>query len=382
VHRWRIFLSAAVLSSVLVVSAGASESRTVLANVECAMQITSTWTTAQLANETIAIPVEATNIGALAPAARAGYGGILLFGSTAPASMPAILATLQRERPGHFAWMVMTDEEGGGVERLTNVVGSFPWAQTMGKNLSATQITAIARRVGTALVSAGVNTDLAPVLDVDARAQYPGAANPDGYRSFSGVASIAATDGSAFMKGLQEGGVLSVVKHFPGLGYSTRNTGYGPASTLSWATLQSTGLVPFRQAIVNGATAVMMSNARIPGLTSLPAGLSSVAVNALRNDLGFSGLIVTDSLSAGAISALHLNVPAASVMALAAGDDLILFGSPTSVAATLAQAAAISRTIVLAVHDGILTRPLLIYEAALVLAARNQLTCASTTTTT
>ena len=58
------------------------------------------WTTAQLANETIAIPVEATNIGGLAPAARAGYGGILLFGTTAPASMPRILATLQRERPG------------------------------------------------------------------------------------------------------------------------------------------------------------------------------------------------------------------------------------------------------------------------------------------
>jgi len=107
--------------------------------------IVSTWTTTQLANETIAIPVEATNIGALAPAARAGYGGILLFGTTAPASMPQVLATLHRERPGQYAWMVMTDEEGGGVERLTNLVGSFPWAQTMGKNLNATQITAIAR---------------------------------------------------------------------------------------------------------------------------------------------------------------------------------------------------------------------------------------------
>ena len=346
------------------------------------MQITSTWTTARLANETIAIPVEATNIGALGPAARAGYGGILLFGSTAPASMPQVLATLQRERPGHYAWMVMTDEEGGGVIRLSNLVGSFPWAQTMGKNLSAARITSIAKRVGIALSSAGVNTDLAPVLDVDGRAQSPGAANPDGYRSFSGVASVAAADGTAFMNGLQEGGVLSVIKHFPGLGYSTRNTDYGPAATLSWAKLQSTGLVPFRRAIANGATAVMMSNARIPGLTSLPAGLSSVAVNALRNQLGFTGLIVTDSLSAGAISALHLSVAAASVEALAAGDDLILFGSPTSVTATLAQAATISRTIVTAVADGLLTRPLLIDEAALVLAARNQLTCSSTTTTT
>jgi beta-N-acetylhexosaminidase len=378
----RFFLGAVLLSGVLVGSAGASESRTALSNVECAQQITSAWTTTQLANETIAIPVEATNIGALAPAARAGYGGILLFGSSAPVSMPKVLATLQRERPGHYPWMVMTDEEGGGVERLTNLVGSFPWAQTMGKNLDAAQITAIARRVGTALSAAGVNTDLAPVLDVDARAQYPGEANPDGYRSFSGVPSIAATDGTAFMKGLQEAGVLSVVKHFPGLGYSTRNTDYGPASTLSWAKLHTTGLVPFRRAIVDGATAVMMSNARIPGLTSEPASLSPVAVQALRNTLGFTGVIVTDSLSAGAISAIHLSVPAASVDALAAGDDLILFGSPTSVTASLTQAAQISNAIVQAVHNGTIGRAELNDQAALDLAAVNHLTCSSPTTTT
>jgi beta-N-acetylhexosaminidase len=378
----RLLLGALVLSSLFIVSASASEPRTTATNLTCATQIVSTWTTTQLANETIAIPVAATNIGGLAPAARAGYGGILLFGTTAPASMPQVLATLQRERPGHHAWMVMTDEEGGGVERLTNLVGSFPWAQTMGKNLNAAQITAIARRVGSALSAAGVNTDLAPVLDVDARAQFPGQANPDGYRSFSGVPSLAATDGTAFMKGLQESGVLSVVKHFPGLGYATQNTDYGPAATLSWAKLQSTGLVPFRQAIADGATAVMMSNARIPGLTPLPAGISPVAVQVLRTTLGFKGLIVTDSLGAGAISALHLSVPAASVLALAAGDDLILFGSPTSVTASLAQAAQISNAIIAALTKGTLSKATLIAAAAQDLAARNQLTCSPTTTTT
>ncbi len=380
-RRLRSITCVVVLSSVFVVSAGASQSRTATTNLACASQIVSTWTTAQLANETIAVPVEATNIGGLAPAARAGYGGILLFGTTAPASMPQILATLQRERPGHYAWMVMTDEEGGGVERLTNLVGSFPWAQTMGKNLNAAQITAIARRVGAALATAGVNTDLAPVLDVDARAQFPGEANPDGYRSFSGVASVAATDGTAFMKGLQQSGVLSVVKHFPGLGYSTRNTDYGPAATLSWAKLQTTGLVPFREAIANGATAVMMSNAHIPGFSSLPAGLSPVVVQYLRQTLGFKGLIVTDSLSAGAISALHLAEPAASVIALAAGDDMILFGSPTSVTASLTLAGKISAAIVNAVAQGTLTKSTLVAAAAQDLAARNQLTCSPTTTT-
>ena len=86
-------------------------------------------------------------------------------------------------------------------------------------------------------------------------------------------------------------------------------------------------------------------------------------------------------MSAGAISALHLSVAAASVEALAAGDDLILFGSPTSVTATLAQAANISSTIVKAVADGIIAKVRLAYAASLDLAARNQLTCSSTTTT-
>ena len=102
----------------------------------------------------------------------------------------------------------------------------------------------------------------------------------------------------------------------------------------------------------------------------------------ITNDQVFNGVIVTDSLSAGAISALHLSVAAASVKALAAGDDLILFGSPTSVTTSLAQAAYISRTIVSAVSDGILTRSQVAYEAALDLAARNQLSCSATTTTT
>lgn len=378
----RVVGSLVLVASCLAGTASASESRTAATNLACATQIVSSWTTTQLADETIAIPVNAANIGGLGPAARAGYGGYLLFGSTAPASMPAIFSTLQRERPGHYASIVMTDEEGGGVERLTNLVGSFPWAQTMGKNLNASQITAIGLRVGKALAAAGVNTDLAPVLDVDGRAEEPGAANPDGYRSFSGTPSVAAADGTAFMKGLAQANVLSVVKHFPGLGYANRNTDYGPAATLSWATLQKTGLVPFRQALANGAAAVMMSNARIPGLTSLPAGLSPVAVQALRQTLGFKGLIVTDSLGAGAISALHLSQPAASVVALAAGDDLILFGSPTSVSASLALAAQIASAIVKGVARGTLSKSMLIAAAAQDLAARNQLSCASPTTTT
>jgi beta-N-acetylhexosaminidase len=102
--------------------------------------------------------------------------------------------------------------------------------------------------------------------------------------------------------------------------------------------LQKTALAPFEKAIAGGVPAVMLSNASVPGLTALPASLSPAVVSELRQQLGFRGLIVTDSLSAGAISAIHLSEPAAMVRALQAGADLVLNGSPGTPANSLAQA--------------------------------------------
>jgi beta-N-acetylhexosaminidase len=373
-RTWKMLAGSLLVASSLTTSGGDAQATSDATNLACAVQVVSSWSLTQMANETIVVPVNAMNIGAMAPAARAGYGGLLLFGSTAPASLPAILATLQRERPVRYPMMVMTDEEGGGVLRLSNIVKPFPWAQTMGRNATSQQIATIGLRVGRELSAVGVNTDLAPVLDVDGRADLPGAANPDGLRSFSGVPAIAATDGTAFMNGLAKS-VTAVVKHFPGLGYSTRNTDYGPAATLAWSKLQSTGLVPFKQAIANGAQAVMLSNAHVPGLSPLPSSLSPEVVKVLRQTLGFQGLIVTDSLSSGAIGALHLAEPAASVEALQAGADLILFGSPTSVAKSLDLAGRISRAIVAAVNSGSLAQSTLIDAASHVLATRTAVSC-------
>jgi beta-N-acetylhexosaminidase len=247
----------------------------------------------------------------------------------------------------------------------------------MGKNLTAAQITTVAKRVGLSMKAAGVNTDLAPVLDVDGRAVAPGATNPDGYRSFSGVPAIAARDGVAFLNGLRQAGVTSVVKHFPGLGGSTGNTDYGPAATLPWATLKKNGLIPFEDAVGAGATAVMVSNATVPGLSSLPSSISPVVIQVLRQQVGFSGLIVTDSLGAGALSALHLSIPAASARALEAGADLVLGGSPASSAASLQLANETSMAIQSAVIAGTLPQTTIESAAAQVLASENQLSCPS-----
>jgi beta-N-acetylhexosaminidase len=223
--------------------------------------------------------------------------------------------------------MVMGDEEGGGIQRLSGLVVDVPWPRTMAATMTTAQVKSLATTLGTQMRSLGVGVDLAPVLDVDGR-PGPSATNPDGLRSFGSNPVTVAAYGVAFMQGLEAGGVLAVVKHFPGLGGSTANTDYGPAATLPWSELRTVGLPPFRAAISAGARAVMVANAYVPGLTDLPASVSpAVITGVLRDQLGFQGLVVTDSLSAGAISAAGLAVPVASADSIEAGADMVLFGS-------------------------------------------------------
>ena len=345
------------------------------ANMACALKLVSSWTLPQLASETIVVSVNVANVGAMVPAATGGFGGLLLFGASAPVNIAATISRVQARTVHPYPMLVMTDEEGGGVQRLTNVVGSIPWAATMGRNLTPASITKVAARIGASLFNAGVNVDLAPVLDVDGRHVEPGRVDPDGYRSFSGNVTVVAKDATAFMQGLTDSNVTSVVKHFPGLGGASQNTDYGPARTQPWSKLQQVGLVPFEVAIQAGAPAVMLSNASVPGLTSLPASLSPVVVQVLRGRLGFKGLIMTDALSAGAINALGLSPSAATVRALEAGANMVLAGNPQSPAASLSLAHAMASAVVNAVNTGALTLSALQFDAAQVLAVRNSIAC-------
>jgi len=334
-----------------------------------------TWPLARLANETVAVPTQAVDTASLAALVKENYGGILLFGTTAPKNLGATITKLDATTGG-AGLLIMTDEEGGGVMRLDNLVTAIPWAQTMGKTMTPAQITAVARRVGAQLLAAGVNMDLAPVLDVDGRAVYPGAADPDGFRSFSGSTATVIADGTAFMQGLAQSGVIPVAKHFPGLGGSSGNTDDGPASTLPWTTLEAGGLRTFAAAIAKGVPSIMVSNATVPGLSSIPASLSAtVMTTELRQKLHFTGLVMTDSLTAGAISALHISVPTAAARAVIAGADLVLLGDLGSVKADVALAKQTSQGIVLAVEHGQLSRVQLTSAVLYDLTARHALLC-------
>jgi beta-N-acetylhexosaminidase len=299
---------------------------------------------------------------------------VLLFGSQAPANLGSLLATLRSHVPDRHGLLVMTDEEGGGVQRMANLVGSLPWAHTMGSSWSAARIQQAVHNVAVKMAAAGVNMDLAPVADVDGRAVLPSATNPDGLRSFSGNTSVVARDTVAYVNGLRSGGVIPVVKHFPGLGYASDNTDFGPAHTLPWSTEQTVALPPFKSAIAAGAPAIMMSNASVPGLTTNPGSISPTLVTyELKGKLGFHGLILTDSLTAKAISAAGWSVPGAAVQALRSGADMILFGPVSN---TQTETTAIASRIVSATNSGQLSRARLIDAAGAVLAVRHVNLCA------
>lgn len=284
------------------------------------------WTLSRRAALLVVVPVLGADPQAVAVATTIGAGGVLLLGTQPGAQqLAAELRPLRRSSPP--SPLVMVDQEGGGVQRLGSAVDPMPWPRQMAATMTTGAVQALARRVGTQMLSLGIDVDLAPVLDLDGGASLS-ASDPDGPRSFSVEPSIAAAYGLAFMEGMEQGGVTAVVKHFPGLGGATGNTDYGPAATRPYQSLQSAGLLPFEQAIRAGVKAVMVANATVPGLTTQPASLSSVVISdLLRQRLHFSGLVMTDSLSAGAITAAGYTVATASVAAIEAGADMVLFGS-------------------------------------------------------
>ena len=338
-----------------------------------------TWTVARLAAQTIVVPVQETDVAAAEPDVAGGAGGVILFGSSAPPDLARALAALRASAPGGIAPVVMTDEEGGAVERLANLVGSVPSAREMGATMTPAQIKALALGLGRRMRAAGITMDLAPVLDIDG-GSGPNKRDPDGTRSFSADAAVASAAGRAFAARLAAGGVIPVAKHFPGLGGASGNTDVTPAVTQPWSRLQGAGLVPFADAVASGIPAIMVANATVPGLTALPASISPAVIGGvLRRRLAYRGLVLTDSLSAAALNNIGYPVPRAAIAAIAAGADMILYspppGAPTSPGSRVVATATVA-AIVTAVRTGQISRARLTDAVTHILAAKRVDICA------
>ena len=348
-------------------TASASASSTPTAPVCSNQLVLGQWPIDRLTAQVVAVPAQETDVGAVAGEVSQGVGGVILFGTSAPADLGFELRSLETAAPGGISPLVMTDEEGGGVQRMANLVGALPWARVMGGTMTPTEIESLAESTGKGMLQQGVTMDLAPVVDIDG-GDGPNAVDPDGWRSFSSDPTVATSDGLAFAAGLMAAGVIPVVKHFPGLGGSSANTDDGPANTLPLTTLVGGGLLPFEAVVKGGLPAVMVSNAAVPGLTTGPASLSEAAIEGLLvGRLRFHGLIITDSLDALAIADLGLSVAQATVEAIAAGADMVMFGGGDPALVT----GSIDAAIALALEDGQVSRARLVDAASHVLSAKH-----------
>ena len=335
-------------------------------------QVVHGWPVGRLARQVLTVPAEETDVAAVRDQVAAGVGGVILFGSSAPDDLGSQLAALVAAAPGGIAPFVMSDEEGGAVQRMPNLVGRLPSAREMGA-MTPRHVRRLATRMGRRLLAAGVTMDLAPVLDLD-DGPGPDSQHPIGTRSFGLDPGVASSRGLAIARGLERAGVVPVVKHFPGLGGTSPSTNVGPAETLPWSYLQKHGLLPYAAAVDAHIPAVMVANASVPGLTTDPAGLSSTVIQGvLRRRLGFHGLVVTDSLSAGAISAAGYGVPRATVAALRAGADLVLWSTAAGDVDTVVRATV--QRIGYAVRHDYLSRATLESAVEAVLTSKDAVVC-------
>jgi beta-N-acetylhexosaminidase len=269
-------------------------------------------------------------------ALEAGLGGVILFDQDrvtrtrnveSPGQLAALVISLREAASGSL--IVAIDQEGGRVSRLKPANG-FPATRSqaeIGATDDPDEAFEAGRSMAETMADAGIDLDLAPVVDVNVNPTNPaiGALG----RSFSADPSVVAAMAEAEIHGLHEFGVRAAIKHFPGLGSASANTDLANVDvTRTWTEAE---LEPFETLIAAGLPDAVMSGHMVndkldPGV---PASLSFGTVDGLlRGRLGWEGAVITDDLGAEAIASRYTREEAVA-LALEAGNDLLLFANQT-----------------------------------------------------
>ena len=243
-----------------------------------------------------------------------GIGGLLFSGGDL---QKQVELTNLAQRQSKIPLMITFDGEWGLAMRLKGTP-SFPKNRVLGCIGQDSLLYVYGREVARQLHEIGVHVNFAPVADVDN--------NPDNpvinVRSFGSDPENVSRKVIAYMRGLQDGGIVAVCKHFPGHGDTDVDSHkFLPRLGFSRERLDSIELYPFRKAIAAGISGVMVGHLEVPELGTEPASVSvDIVQNTLKSELGFQGLVFTDALEMKGISG-HEDVCA---KALIAGNDLLL----------------------------------------------------------
>jgi beta-N-acetylhexosaminidase len=325
-------------------------------------------TASQLIGQKLVVRMSGTTASAalLARIERGEVGGVILFEANigTPAALRRLTASLQAAatRGGQPTLLIGVDQEGGEIKRI-------PWAPPtitpaeMGRDGRPS----VARDQGLATANAlrdlGINVDFGPVADVPSG---PGSFMEAAGRTFSMSPATVTELADEFAAGLEAGGVLPSLKHFPGIGLAQQNTDSHAVVIEASKDELGAGLQPYQAAIGERIPLIMLSNATYPAYDARNAAGWSRAIGdtLLRREMGFVGVTITDSLDG---TAKARGVPSSDLAELAAkaGTDLLL------VTGTEGTSATVFKRLVGALEDGSLDRSTLAasYERILALKA-------------
>lgn len=255
-----------------------------------------------------------------------GLAGYTLFGYNIVdhTQVAALSAQLRAARPNSI---LAIDEEGGDVTRLAHMTGSpYPGNAALGAIGDLDLTRRVYQAIGTELAEAGLNLNLAPTVDVNTATDNP----IIGTRSFGDDPIKVAGHAAAAVVGLQQAGVAACAKHFPGHGATTADSHLElPTVDVTPSVLRQRELPPFAAVVAADAKAIMTAHIRVPAFTGDdPATFnSSLLVDLLRGELGFTGAIVTDALEMKGASRSAGSIERAAIRALQAGADLLCIGA-------------------------------------------------------
>jgi beta-N-acetylhexosaminidase len=249
-------------------------------------------------------------------------GAVIIYAKNmkTPQQLKAYIASIQAH--AKIPLLVTMDEEGGLVDRLgyNHFFPPLPAAQTLGAIGKPALATQAGDQAAQEMLEMGINTDLAPVVDVR---------GPNGSiettRLYGNNPATVTTFAGAYLDALQSHGVIGTLKHWPGIG----NVTLDPHLTLptindSMAQLQAQHFATFRALLSHNPGMIMVTHVIVNAIDpKMPATLSPKLVNGvLRGQLGYDGVVMTDSLYMQGI-AIHYNLPEAGVLSVIAGDDLL-----------------------------------------------------------
>ena len=257
-------------------------------------------------------------------------GGVILFGENIDTEEQTADLISQLQAESTIPMWFGIDEEGGRVSRL-HASGKIdtpqiPAALELGRSGSTEKVREAYGIIGEELKQLGFHIDFAPVADI-----YT---NPEntviGDRAFGTTAQETSPYVAAAVDGLEDEGILSALKHFPGHGDTGTDSHTGEA--VSYKTMEQLleeECVPFQAGMEAGAAFVMVSHIQTPNATEdgLPASLSyDIVTNLLKEKLQFEGLVITDAMDMGAITQYY-SAQDAALLAIEAGVDILLMPS-------------------------------------------------------